>query len=211
MSGEMNEGRSMSRKLDGTVLTLSDLPPATWPQSVAKDEYRWTADDKANVVAAINGGLIARDAAFQRWRLSQEEYSTWENAAKAHGRSGLSAGSLRGVEFDQNNNPKYVESADSGETIHSGPFTLYLAARRVTCGEFEEFLTPKQSKTFRLFILRAGSIVSKDEIEQEVDSRAVVQLVNTLRDKLETISRKKWIKTYYRQGWQYIGSPFEDE
>lgn len=66
---------------DGTVMTRADLPPA--------DTRRWVAGRKAVVVMAVQAGLIAREAALERYDLSDEEFALWENAVAKHGPEAL--------------------------------------------------------------------------------------------------------------------------
>ena len=66
---------------DGSVLNQSDLPP--------KSTSRWVIKRKAIVVLAVHAGLIARDEALRRYNLSNEEFSSWEEAMLQHGARGL--------------------------------------------------------------------------------------------------------------------------
>ena len=65
----------------GTPLTLADLP--------ATDTQRWVARRKAEVLAAIHGGLLGRAEARDRYRLSEEELMLWERAVSCAGLPGL--------------------------------------------------------------------------------------------------------------------------
>jgi hypothetical protein len=53
----------------GEALSLEELPPPA--------TSRWTAHRKAEVVAAVNGGLISSDEACDRHDLSIEELTSW--------------------------------------------------------------------------------------------------------------------------------------
>jgi hypothetical protein len=64
-------------------MTLADLPP--------RDTARWVSRRKASVVAAVHNGLISLDDACRRYRLSLEEYLSWERALQRHGTPGLRA------------------------------------------------------------------------------------------------------------------------
>lgn len=66
---------------DGTVMTRADLPPA--------DTRRWVARRKALVVMAVEAGLLSREAALDRYALSEEEFALWETAVQKHGLAGL--------------------------------------------------------------------------------------------------------------------------
>ena len=68
---------------DGSVLTLADLP---WP-----DAQRWVASRKAIVVAAVRGGLLSMSDAFARYRLTTEEFLSWQTQVDRDGLQGLRA------------------------------------------------------------------------------------------------------------------------
>lgn len=55
---------------DGERLTLADLPPS--------DTGRWMPRRKAQLIAAIRGGLLTIAQASARYRLSAEEFLEWE-------------------------------------------------------------------------------------------------------------------------------------
>jgi hypothetical protein len=68
---------------DGNVLTPVNLPPA--------NTARWVARRKAEVIAAVHGGLLTMAEACNRYRLSSEEFLEWERHYKKHGLEGLRA------------------------------------------------------------------------------------------------------------------------
>lgn len=68
---------------DGTPLTLSDLPPP--------DTKRWVIRRKAEVVAAVRGGLLSMDEACDRYTLTIEEFLNWNALIDRHGLAGLRA------------------------------------------------------------------------------------------------------------------------
>jgi hypothetical protein len=72
---------------DGGPLTLYDLPPA--------GTMRWVSRRKAEVVAAVDGGLISLDEACQRYALSIEEFLSWQRAFDRFGQRGLRATKTR--------------------------------------------------------------------------------------------------------------------
>lgn len=72
---------------NGQPLTLADLPPAR--------TTRWVIRRKAEVVAAVDGGLLTLDQVCERYNLSVEEFVTWENALHKYGLSGLRATTQR--------------------------------------------------------------------------------------------------------------------
>jgi Protein of unknown function (DUF1153) len=62
---------------DGGPLSLSDLPAAR--------NQRWVIRHKANVVAAVRGGLISLDDVCQRYSLTTEEFLAWSRAVDRFG------------------------------------------------------------------------------------------------------------------------------
>lgn len=82
----MSEGSSPPKAVIGPLgeaLTLDLLPP---PKS-----NRWTPRRKAEVVAAVNGGLLTLDEACARYDLSVEEFVGWQRAVDRSGMQGLRA------------------------------------------------------------------------------------------------------------------------
>jgi hypothetical protein len=57
------------------------LPPPT--------TIRWTIRRKAAVVAAVRNGQITIDEACCAYRLSEEEFLSWQRAFETHGLAGL--------------------------------------------------------------------------------------------------------------------------
>ena len=72
---------------DGTIMTRADLPVAS--------TKRWVASRKAAVVRAVTAGLILRKEALERYKLSDEEFTEWENAVCQHGEAALKATALQ--------------------------------------------------------------------------------------------------------------------
>lgn len=66
---------------DGSPLTIADLPPAT--------TRRWVIRRKAEVVAAVRGGLLSLEEACQRYTLTVEEFLGWQSSIDEHGLAGL--------------------------------------------------------------------------------------------------------------------------
>jgi Protein of unknown function (DUF1153) len=59
------------------------------------DTKRWIPRHKATVVAAVRSGMIGRDEACRRYRLSDEELRAWERAFESFGVPGLRATRLQ--------------------------------------------------------------------------------------------------------------------
>ena len=65
----------------GAPLTRNDLPPA--------NTGRWVIRRKAEVVAAVRGGLITMDEALERYGITQDEFVSWQRSIEQHGMAGL--------------------------------------------------------------------------------------------------------------------------
>lgn len=66
---------------DGSPLTIADLPPT--------NTRRWVIRRKAEVVAAVRGGLLSFEEACSRYRLTVEEFLSWQASIDDHGLAGL--------------------------------------------------------------------------------------------------------------------------
>lgn len=66
---------------DGAPISLSDLPPP--------DTQRWVVRRKAIVVCAVRGGLLTVEEACERYRLSMDEFMSWQRMSATHGMEGL--------------------------------------------------------------------------------------------------------------------------
>ncbi|HEX6958992.1 MAG TPA: DUF1153 domain-containing protein [Ferrovibrio sp.] len=66
---------------EGQRITLASLPPA--------NTKRWVIRRKAEVVAAVRGGLLTLEDACKRYALTVEEFLSWQRAIDQHGLLGL--------------------------------------------------------------------------------------------------------------------------
>ncbi|MCC7394738.1 MAG: DUF1153 domain-containing protein [Sphingomonadaceae bacterium] len=71
----------------GESLTLDSLPPPS--------TTRWVVRRKAEVVAAVNGGLLSVDEACERYSLTLEEFAGWQRAIDRAGMPGLRVTRIR--------------------------------------------------------------------------------------------------------------------
>ena len=55
---------------DGSPLTIADLPPS--------GTRRWVIRRKAEVVAAVRGGLLSLEEACSRYTLTVDEFLSWQ-------------------------------------------------------------------------------------------------------------------------------------
>ena len=65
----------------GEPLTVETLPPP--------GATRWVVRRKAEVVSAVNGGLLTVDEACERYGLTLEEFASWQRAGDRSGMPGL--------------------------------------------------------------------------------------------------------------------------
>lgn len=65
----------------GEPLTIDSLP--------APSTSRWVVRRKAEVVAAVTGGLLSVDEACERYGLTLEEFASWQRAVDRSGMPGL--------------------------------------------------------------------------------------------------------------------------
>jgi Protein of unknown function (DUF1153) len=65
----------------GTRLSIGDLPP--------RDTQRWVIRRKAEVVAAVRGGLLSLEEACSRYGLTTAEFTAWQSSIDRHGLRGL--------------------------------------------------------------------------------------------------------------------------
>jgi len=69
---------------DGSPLTIADLP--------APGTKRWVIRRKAEVVAAVRGGLLSLEEACSRYTLTVDEFLSWQFSIDQHGLAGLRIG-----------------------------------------------------------------------------------------------------------------------
>jgi Protein of unknown function (DUF1153) len=67
--------------LNGRRLTLADLP--------SPETKRWVIRRKAEVVAAVRGGLLSLEEACSRYALSSDEVLSWQQCIDRFGIAGL--------------------------------------------------------------------------------------------------------------------------
>ena len=60
---------------------LADLP--------SPDTRRWVPRRKAEVVAAVERGVLTAEDACKRYNLTMEEFASWKRLVRRHGQKGL--------------------------------------------------------------------------------------------------------------------------
>jgi hypothetical protein len=75
------QGQPAARREDDLAARFADLPPA--------NTKRWVIRRKAEVVAAVRSGTISLEDACSRYKLSIEEFLSWQRLIDSHGLAGL--------------------------------------------------------------------------------------------------------------------------
>jgi hypothetical protein len=65
----------------GEPLTIDSLP--------SPETSRWVVRRKAEVVAAVNGGMLTIEEVCERYNLTVEEFASWQRAVDRSGMQGL--------------------------------------------------------------------------------------------------------------------------
>ena len=70
------DGPRVVRLPDGGIMSMGDLPDRN---------TRWVASRKADVVRAVEGGLLTQEDALHRYGLTEEEFALWTRYYAAGG------------------------------------------------------------------------------------------------------------------------------
>jgi Protein of unknown function (DUF1153) len=81
-----------SREPDHNAVA-SDLPPP--------NTKRWVIRRKAQVVSGVRNGIISLEEACRRYKLSMEEFLSWQRLIESHGLAGLRATRLQEYRTDK--------------------------------------------------------------------------------------------------------------
>jgi hypothetical protein len=82
---------------EADALRFADLPPP--------NTKRWVTRRKAEVVAAVRNGVISLDEACHRYKLSIEEFASWQALIDNHGLAGLRATRVQDYRKTSKNKP----------------------------------------------------------------------------------------------------------
>ena len=72
---------ALPRHGERRIVRIEDLPPP--------GIKRWVIRRKAEVVAAVRAGILSLDEACDRYKLSVEEFLSWQRSIDRHGLRGL--------------------------------------------------------------------------------------------------------------------------
>ena len=82
-AGDTLPGPSRDQIVDPAAVSAETLPPP--------NTKRWVIRRKAEVVAGVRNGIISLDEACGRYKLSIEEFLSWQRLIERHGLAGLRA------------------------------------------------------------------------------------------------------------------------
>ena len=86
------EGTAGLADRHGLVLSPASVTDADLPPPNTK---RWVIRRKAEVVAGVRNGVISLEEACRRYKLSIEEFLSWQRLIESHGLAGLRATRLQ--------------------------------------------------------------------------------------------------------------------
>ena len=93
--------------------------------------------------------------------------------------------------------------------VECGPVSVDISSKRVVINECEIDLTALEYKVLELMVLRAGAVLSKQELvehlyedDQETDSNVLEVIVGRLRNKLDPDRQLQLIETLRGQGYR---------
>ncbi len=82
----------------GEPLSINDLPPP--------ETRRWVIRRKAEVVTGVRNGLISLEDACNRYKLSAEEFLSWQRLIDRHGMRGLRTTRLQQYRRDRDDDAR---------------------------------------------------------------------------------------------------------
>ena len=97
----------------GEALTIESLP--------SPETRHWVVRRKAEVVAAVTGGLLSIEEACERYDLSVEEYMLWQESLRRSGMLGLRVTSVQHYRaLHARQDAAEAEPAHGSERPHDG-------------------------------------------------------------------------------------------
>lgn len=203
---ERVEPKDLVSDLRGGTLTIQDLP--------READIRWTIRRKANVAAAVLGGLLAKEAVEKKYKLNPFELQQWTKSLQKNGLFSLRVTRLKSY--------LQVEEADL-EVWHSMSMeTEDLPALHVgyrdgyaLFGNEQVPISGLYAHYLQVLIRFRGTVVTKEmfwklahpsrDLKEPADQKIVDVIVCRLRKDLsrlsEQIAPKAVIKTYWGRGY----------
>jgi hypothetical protein len=93
---------------NGGAFAQADRAAANWEPDSAIAAHlppvntrRWVIRRKAQVVSGVRNGIISLEEACRRYKLSMEEFLSWQRLIESHGLAGLRATRLQEYRTDK--------------------------------------------------------------------------------------------------------------
>jgi hypothetical protein len=142
---------------DGRPLMLSDLPLA--------NTNRWIIHRKAEVVAAVRGGLVSIEQACERYALTRDEFASWERACARFSmpvsRALAASSPVMGLGISREAVVRRANGHSHG-VITTGKLRVSLHAKAVEVNGIRVRLTTKEYQMLELLAQRKGDTLTKD-------------------------------------------------
>jgi DNA-binding winged helix-turn-helix (wHTH) protein len=188
----------------GETLLLKDLP--------SPDVKRWVIGRKADVIAAVNGGLLSQEDALKRYRISVEEFRSWQDAVKQEGIKALRVTlepTLREYSSARGVAPSGIY--DANEVIAYGDVVIRPGPRIIQGPERVMRLT-RREMAILMIIGRSEIAVSRRSIFEYLYAgysplpkiKTLDVFICHLRTKLKIVSRQVHIATVWGLGYELV-------
>ena len=194
-------------KVDHVMGPYGPLSTANLPTSETK---RWNVRRKAEVVAAVRGGLLSFEEARSRYAINPEEIRSWQRCIDQHGLKGLRAVHTQsGRTHDSGRHIPEQCKAPAQSSIRTGDLVVKLGTQGVEVNGARVHLTRREYQLLELLSLRKGTTLTKamlldhlyggfDEPEQKI----IEVFICKLRKKLANASNgKDYLQTVWGRGY----------
>ena len=210
---------------NGELITINDLP--------TPDTKRWVMRRKAEVVAAVRGGMMSQEDACERYRISIDEFRRWQQLIDNGGLLALRA--TRFVETPWQMSAPVAElvpmetslltSGVTAEPVEAEPPPTSIKVGDVTIDFKAEaligpngnplHLTFKMVQILSLFAERLGGVVTKEMIFERLyhddknppEPKIIDVFVCKVRPLLVAASETVRILTVWGRGYRLVDAP----
>lgn len=190
-----------SMKFNGRTYFSSDLPKP--------DTKRWVVRRKAEVVAAVDAGLLTLDEALERYGISMETFTIWKQKISKGGLPALRETRVQDSEVRHSASAPTTEAPEP-TVAQEHPLSIE-AGSRLVCfnGQRIGHFTWKETDLLEILLQRQGVAVDKTQLlnllykgKYEPGMKVLDVFVCKLRKKLEAYTGKKWIETMWGNGYR---------
>ena len=184
-------------------LYAADLPPA--------DTRRWVVRRKAEIVAAVRGGLLSRSDAMMRYSLTEEELAHWESLVDTGGLLALRAKQVQSVDRKAGLATEMLEFASAVDSVEtSGCLSIDYAEESVHVSGALLDLTVKEYQVLELTILLRSDAVTKEAYldylyrgMNEPELKIIDVFMCKLRKKLKAATGVDFIENVWGRGYKF--------